>query len=187
MFFGAPGNEGGLALRRRKVELCEQMRREYEHGAGTIRAVARRLGVHRREVRRALTSAVCLQSGRSRNESGRSWPQHCRLSTRFWKLIARPRVSSGTRRVASGRGYGRRCRRSGSASPRCASMCGSARRRWDCWDRKFSFPSLTSLVAKHRWTGTRSLRRSTGSSAKSTSSACARWPRAQLVPHRLLR
>ena len=125
------------------MELCEQMRREYEHGAGTIRAVARRLGVHRREVRRALTSAVCLQSGRSRNESGRSWRQHCRLSTRFWKLIARLRVSSGTRRVASGRGYGRRCRRSGSASPRCASMCGSARRRWDCWDRgSFRSPVL---------------------------------------------
>jgi hypothetical protein len=40
------------------VELYEQIRREYEHGAGTIRAVARRLGVHRREVCRALTSAL---------------------------------------------------------------------------------------------------------------------------------
>ena len=40
------------------MELYEQIRREYEHGAGTIRAVARRLGVHRREVRQALASAV---------------------------------------------------------------------------------------------------------------------------------
>lgn len=40
------------------MELYEQIRREYEHGAGTICAVARRLGVHRREVRRALTSAL---------------------------------------------------------------------------------------------------------------------------------
>jgi transposase len=40
------------------VELYEHIRREYEHGAGTIRAVARRLGVHRREVRQALASAV---------------------------------------------------------------------------------------------------------------------------------
>jgi transposase len=40
------------------VELYEQIRREYEHGAGTVRAVARKLGVHRREVRRALASAV---------------------------------------------------------------------------------------------------------------------------------
>jgi transposase len=47
-----------LENRRAKVELYEQIRREYEHGAGTIRAVARKLGVHRREVRKALASAV---------------------------------------------------------------------------------------------------------------------------------
>ncbi len=40
------------------MELYEQIRQEYEHGAGTIREVARRVGVHRREVRRALASAV---------------------------------------------------------------------------------------------------------------------------------
>ena len=44
--------------RRVKVELYEQIRREYEHEAGTIRAVARKMGVHRREVRKALASAV---------------------------------------------------------------------------------------------------------------------------------
>ncbi len=40
------------------MELFEQMRREYEHGAGTIRGVAKKLGVHRRMVRDALDSAV---------------------------------------------------------------------------------------------------------------------------------
>ncbi len=40
------------------MELYEQIRREYEHGAGTIRAVARKFGVHRREVRKALASAT---------------------------------------------------------------------------------------------------------------------------------
>ena len=40
------------------MELYEEIRREYEHGAGTIRAVARKLGVHRREVRKALKSAL---------------------------------------------------------------------------------------------------------------------------------
>jgi hypothetical protein len=40
------------------VELYEQIPRMYEHGAGTIRAYARRLGVQRQEVLRALTSAV---------------------------------------------------------------------------------------------------------------------------------
>ena len=44
--------------RRRKVELFEQIRREYEHGAGTIQGVARKLGVHRRMVREALANAM---------------------------------------------------------------------------------------------------------------------------------
>jgi hypothetical protein len=44
--------------RRRKVELFEEIRREYEHGVGTISGVAVKLGVHRRMVREALASAV---------------------------------------------------------------------------------------------------------------------------------
>jgi hypothetical protein len=48
----------GLENRRAKVELYEQIRREYEHGPGTIREVSRKLGVHRREVRKALSSAM---------------------------------------------------------------------------------------------------------------------------------
>ena len=40
------------------MELYEEIRREYEHGAGTVRAVARKFGVHRREVRKALKSAL---------------------------------------------------------------------------------------------------------------------------------
>ena len=44
--------------RRNKVELYEEIRREYEHGAGTIKGVARKLGVHRRMVREAVANAV---------------------------------------------------------------------------------------------------------------------------------
>jgi len=44
--------------RRRKVELFEQIRREYTHGVGTIQGTAKRLGVHRRMVRQALASAI---------------------------------------------------------------------------------------------------------------------------------
>jgi transposase len=43
---------------RAKVELYEQIRREYEYGAGTIQGVARKLGVHRRMVREAIGNAV---------------------------------------------------------------------------------------------------------------------------------
>ena len=43
--------------RRAKVELFEEIRREYEFGVGTIRGVAHKLSVHRRMVRQALASA----------------------------------------------------------------------------------------------------------------------------------
>ena len=43
---------------RAKVELYEQIRREYEFGAGTIIGIARKLGVHRRMVREAVRSAT---------------------------------------------------------------------------------------------------------------------------------
>lgn len=41
-----------------RVELFEQIRREYEFGVGTISGVSRKLQVHRRLVREALSSAV---------------------------------------------------------------------------------------------------------------------------------
>jgi transposase len=40
------------------VELFEEIRREYEHGVGSIRGIARKLGVHRRMVREAIVNAV---------------------------------------------------------------------------------------------------------------------------------
>ncbi|HWQ69000.1 MAG TPA: hypothetical protein VN494_03430 [Patescibacteria group bacterium] len=47
-----------MIKRRATVELFEQMRREYEHGEGTILGVARKFGVHRRMVRQAVADAV---------------------------------------------------------------------------------------------------------------------------------
>src|ERR1041385_6577328 len=41
-----------------KVELFEQIRREYEFGVGTVLGVAKKLGIHRRMVREALAAAV---------------------------------------------------------------------------------------------------------------------------------
>ena len=41
-----------------KVELYEQLRREYQHGVGTIKGVAEKFGVHRRMVREAVSNAV---------------------------------------------------------------------------------------------------------------------------------
>jgi len=44
--------------RRNKVELFEQIRREYEFGVGTIAGVAKKFGVHRRMVRQAIANAL---------------------------------------------------------------------------------------------------------------------------------
>jgi transposase len=57
--------------RRKGVELFEAIRREYEFGVGTIKGIARKLGVHRRMVREALTDAV----PKARKSAGRARPR----------------------------------------------------------------------------------------------------------------
>lgn len=47
-----------MGRREKKVELFEEIRREYEQGVGTIRGVAKKVGVHLRMVREALESSV---------------------------------------------------------------------------------------------------------------------------------
>ena len=87
--------------RRAKVELFEQIRREYEHGAGTINGVARKLGIHRRLVREALSDAIPRER-KVAHESDRSWRVGWRSLMPFWKRIGRRRASSDTRRIAFG-------------------------------------------------------------------------------------
>ena len=54
------------------MELFEQIRREYEHGGGTIRGIAKKLGMHRRMVREAVLSAVPVE----RKTPVRERPKH---------------------------------------------------------------------------------------------------------------
>ena len=54
------------------MELFEQIRREYEHGGGTIRGIAKKLGIHRRMVREALLECGSDASERKRCERNRS-------------------------------------------------------------------------------------------------------------------
>ena len=46
------------------MELFEQIRREYEHGTGSVLGVARKFGVHRRMVREALAGSIPAQRQR---------------------------------------------------------------------------------------------------------------------------
>lgn len=56
------------------MELYEEIRREYEFGAGTIQGTANKLGVHRRMVREALSSAVPMQKPARRRKRPRIEP-----------------------------------------------------------------------------------------------------------------
>ncbi len=60
--------------RRGKVELFEQLRREYEFGIGTIRGVARKFGVHRRLVREAAAQALPPERKRAQRARPRLAP-----------------------------------------------------------------------------------------------------------------
>jgi hypothetical protein len=111
-----------------KVELFEQLRREYEFGIGTIRGVARKFGVHRRLVREAARQALPPL----RKIPARARPRLDPLLPFIDGILASDRTapaSSGTRRGGSFSGCGRNSQSSRSRSRRSASTCARASTR----------------------------------------------------------
>ena len=88
------------------MELFEQIRREYEFGAGTIIGIARKLGVHRRMVREAVRSA--LPARRKKTERPEVKMSRCLRVHRcgFWKPTGRrPEATPyGEAHLGAGRG-----------------------------------------------------------------------------------
>ena len=108
------------------MELFAEIRREYQFGVGTIKGVARKLGVHRRVVRQALADAVPP----ARTYRARATPTLDRVQrlhrSRSWRPTGRRRGSSGTRRGGSTIG----CRRSGRRRRSRRRRCGEYVRAW---------------------------------------------------------
>jgi transposase len=108
-----------------KVELFEQIRREYEFGVGTISGVSRKLGVHRRMVREALSSAV----------PGESKPQQRRLrkleaaSALIDRILTEDRQSPPKQRHTAHRIWERLCAEVPSVSVSERSVRSYVRRR----------------------------------------------------------
>ena len=96
--------------RRAKVELFEQIRREYEFGVGTVLGGGAQAGSSSADGAPGAGEcpATGAQAGRARAAGNRA--AGCRSSTRSWKPTAKRRASSVTPHIASGSGFGRRCR-----------------------------------------------------------------------------
>ena len=128
---------------RSKVELFEQIRREYEFGDGTITGVANKLKVHRQMVRETIGSALPSRGRRWSDRDG-SCQRSSRSSTKCWKRTRKHHTSDlGTN---PGRDTGMRGLRAYGSAVRARPEDS-----WDWWFTKRSCPRAMRGVWKRRW------------------------------------
>jgi hypothetical protein len=106
------------------VELFEAIRREYQFGVGTIKGVARKLGIHRRMVREALADAVPKERKSVERVRPKLEPAIPFIDTILETDLNARRANNGTRRAASLTGCGLRNRQSRWRRRPCARTCG---------------------------------------------------------------
>lgn len=111
------------------MELFEQIRREYEHGVGTIKGVARKFGVHRRMVREAVANAVPAPRKMMPRERPKLGPAAAFIDEVLEADRKAPRKQRHTAHRL-GYGCGRRCRPWDWRSLPSGSRCGSGSGSW---------------------------------------------------------
>lgn len=150
-----------------KVELFEQLRREYQFGAGTIVGVDRKFGLHRRMVRQAIANALPPD----RKAPVRQAPQLAAVRDYIDAILAADKLAPRKQRHTAQRSYVRlrQDRADCLIAERTVRHCVRdwrqlmARAAYRCSCRR-----PTPWAARRRWIGTKQWSNSTGSAPKSS-------------------
>ena len=159
------------------MELFEQIRREYRFGVGTVRGVAKQLGVHRRMVRQAIASAIppgAQGSGTGAAQAGAGDRVHRRDSASRPEALPRKQRHTAQRiwRADSRGMAGRsRCPR----NRRCVDYAAGRKHELGMASGRRSCRRLTTGARRRRSIGTKPSRKSWANSARSMFFRCARW------------
>ena len=164
---------------RAKVELYEQIRREYEFGVGSVIGVARKLGVHRRMVREAVRNAVPAQRKKTERPALKMAPAVSLIDAILESDRKAPRKQRHTaRRIL--RSHSRRDPGMYACGAHGAAVCGAAQAGSWVWpNTRCSFRRATTGASRRRSIGTKRMPIWMASGSSYRSSRCVRWPAAR--------
>ena len=148
------------------MELFEQIRREYEHGVGTIKGVAQKFGIHRRMVREAIGSAV----PKPRKKAEREKPKMAAAIPLIEAILEADQKAPRKQRHTAHRIWCRLKAERPEADVAESTVREYVReaedRDWGWSTERRSFRRRITGARKGRWTGTKPTPRSTGNRQK---------------------